>query len=883
MKSSLPLALIIRLLVILSLIAVISPLAQCQVTFFTPPTYSGDGSPFVGDFNGDGKPDLYAGGTLQLGKGDGTFAAGITVPGVPLAFADFNGDGKIDILEQGLGTLEVLLGNGDGTFQTPVSTNSGASLTAVAAVDVDGDGKIDVLGVFNNTLLVYLGKGDGTFAAGVPYNLGAVASSALIVVGDFNGDKKTDVAVIIAGQVIVLLGNGDGTFQSPTDSAGVASPGSAVTGDFNRDGKLDLAISGGPPGTANCTPNVSLLLGNGDGTFQAPAAAFSGCGALAAADLNGDGKLDLVLSSNLIEIHLGNGDGTFSTARYYMPVVTLSPSVGAAIADFNLDGKLDIASGNYVLLGNGDGTFRGQPAVSLPLSATAAVAGDFDKNGTQDLAAISQNSANDVYILTNDGKGALTLAHTYTLQQPGYGIAAADLNGDGNLDLVIASTDAVTQNWGYSVLLGKGDGSFQSPVFYPQNLITGANAYSIVIADFNNDHRPDVALTLAGAGGSQLLAVLLGNGDGTFASPAYVFDGGGSSLVSADFNGDGKADLAAAGPAGIAILLGNGNGTFQPATFPFTSQYGGLLTADLNGDGKADLIAINNGTPQEPATPSSQVFLGNGDGTFKALSPGPASVMALADVNGDGKLDAIGAELAFSLLDYGVLLGNGDGTFGSFIPVISFPAGLAPSFVQTADMNGDGKPDLTFGQSSRVFVLLNTTPKSDFTISASALSPTSVTPGGSATSTITVTSVGGFNGSVAFSCSGLPSGANCSFNPSSMASASGTTVVTVTTASTMAAANRSGGIWLWPSFAIGLAFVTLAGRRRERWLQLVCGALLSLLLIAVLLSACGRGPSSGSNGGGGTPAGTYAMTVTASSTSGSTMLTHNTQLTLVVQ
>jgi len=166
-----------------------------QVSFFQPPTFDGCAS-FVADFNGDGKPDLLcaeANGTLYFGNGNGTFTLGPTVSGVPVAVADFNGDGKPDILEQGTGTLLVLLGNGDGTFQAPISTNSGASLQPVAAADLNGDGKADVVGLYNNAIVVYLSKGDGTFAAGVSYNLGSstAAGAALLSLGDFNGDTKS--------------------------------------------------------------------------------------------------------------------------------------------------------------------------------------------------------------------------------------------------------------------------------------------------------------------------------------------------------------------------------------------------------------------------------------------------------------------------------------------------------------------------------------------------------------------------------------------------------------------------------------------------------------------------------------------------------------------
>jgi hypothetical protein len=977
--------------------------AQGQISFFAPLTDGCSGVLFEADFNGDGKPDLLcsnlSGGTiLLLGNGDGTFATGTPVAGNPLAVADFNGDGKPDILEQGTGTLLVLLGQGDGTFQPAISTPSSATLTVLVAGDLNGDGRADAVGVFNGTLLVYVSKGDGTFAAGVPYSLGGSSpvSKTLAILGDLNGDRKVDVAVITAGdnvpgQIIVFLGNGDGTLQSAKTSAGVYYPSVAVEGDFNGDGKLDLAIAGSVLSGAQA---VLLQLGNGDGTFQAPTQAFPGATSfLAAADLNGDGKLDLVVATAVVEIHFGKGDGTFpSIESYHLAPNTYTP--GIAVADFNQDGSLDIASGGSLLLANGDGTFQGWPALSLPNIPSGAATGSFDKRAAKDLAltvgyTVGSTPAYAVDILIPNSTGAPVLAHSYTLHQSAGAIATADLNGDGNLDLVAAGNDPTTGEWSYTVLRGNGDGTFRTPLSYPQSVITIAG--QIIVADFNNDHKPDIAIAL----GNQNIAVLLGNGDGTFGPPSYYFDNGAGIIMSADFNGDGNVDLAAtvadnSVPTPTAFLFGNGDGTFQPAVFPL-GQYAAFSTGDFNNDGKADLLGEGAGL---------QVLLGNGDGTFNTLPPSwneppslyTPSVQLLADINSDGNLDIIASAFQGVHIDHeGVFPGNGDGTFGPFVDVLDFIDYITPAYVLAApDMNGDGKPDLVFVDPSinDIFVLLNTTtpgpgvklspasisfpstsvgssggpvPVTLTNTGQAALSVTGVsitgsdanqfsqtnnctsvqptatctfnvtftpTLAGSATANLTITdnasgspqavalsgvgtgadmglgvssggssqtvtagstttyalSIGGkgWSGQTSLTCTGAPTGANCSVTPSSLVvSATGASQlqVSLTTASnTMAEVDpRPSRLspWLWTLAIMGVVLPSSVRRRR-----LPVGLRLTSLFTLLLLVSCSSGSSS-DHSNNGTPPGTYTLTVAAKAASGSP--SQSVMLTLKVQ
>jgi FG-GAP-like repeat len=883
---------------------------QSQISFFVPPTYAGSGQIFIADFNGDGKPDiLSADGTLQLGNGNGTFTNGTRVSGTPLAVQDFNDDGKPDILEQGTGTLLVLLGNGDGTFQPARSTNTAiGTLYPVVAGDLNGDGKPDVVGVYNSALYVFIANGDGTFKAGVPYALGATDSIRTLTLGDFNGDKKLDVAAAdsTAPQIIVFLGNGDGTLQQPAKtSPGVSLAGYAVAADFNNDGKLDLAVS--TVRDTSSSSGVFILLGNGDGTFQVPTTVFSNQGPLAVADVNNDGIPDLILvnPADIVDVLLGKGDGTFPIVHGYMLNLQSYEDGAVGVADFNLDGKPDIAAGNYVILGNGNGKFQGQPAVSPNGSAWAF--GDFNKDGATDLAEVDGSS---VFIFINDGTGALTLTHTYSLPtNSAYGtigsaIAAADVNGDGNIDLVVIGSDAQSFVWNYSVFLGNGDGTFQSPMFYPQSVgLASDSPTNIVIADFNNDHKPDLTVSLAETTTSQV-AILLGNGDGTFGSPIYLFDGSSAastapSITSNDFNGDGKADLAASSTAGIAILLGNGDGTFQAANFISTAQFfGPLFSADVNHDGKADLVGSS--TSSSYAVGVIQTFLGNGDGTFKtpiSSSQGEAA-FALADINGDGNPDVVGWQFPSSgAVAYGVYPGDGSGNFGTFINVFSPPTqgvGMKIGPLAAQDLNGDGKPDLVAGEAtlfdtpgSGVFVLINTTKPAqpDFTIGPASGSPSSqaISGGQSASFSLSITPLSGFTGTVNLSCSITPKetpAPTCTVPSSANVTggiAASVQVTVGTTAATGGLTSHAAGLppgtapLLWTLALLGLG---LLFSRKQRARPAIATATFAM----VLLAGCG-GSTSSQPGQGGTPAGTYTATVMASSGN----LSHSTALTVVVQ
>jgi VCBS repeat protein len=361
------------------------------------------------------------------------YASGATNNTYSVAVADVNGDGKADIFvangnqQNGSnGSVGVLLGNGNGTFQPAVTYDSGAAFAdSVVVADVNGDGKPDIIVANTGTdngdgsVGVLLGNGDGTFRAAATYDSGGQGAVS-VVVADINLDGKRDILVAngcfgigncVSGSVGVLVGNGDGTFQPVLnyDDGGLLTTAVAVA-DVNGDGKPDMLV-------ANLTPfslepnSVGVRLGNGDGTFQSEAfyvtGGTNGATSVAAADVNLDGKADLLVVNYFggVSVLLGNGDGTFQPATTYASGGSNNGGPGLAVADVNGDGMADLLVANYagycapdcggaldVLLGNGDGTFQ---------------------------AVVSYSSA-------------------------GYGVQSvvvADLNGDGKPDAVVANAD----------------------------------------------------------------------------------------------------------------------------------------------------------------------------------------------------------------------------------------------------------------------------------------------------------------------------------------------------------------------------------------------------------------------------------------------------------
>jgi hypothetical protein len=539
---------------------------------------------------------------------------------------------------------------------------------------------------------------------------------SFVASADLNGDGNPDVVTAEIG-VSVLLGAGDGTFDAGPayDVAGGAR--AIAANDLNSDGNADLAVVGNEGMPDQARAFVSILLGNGDGTFAVPVSYPVGFIAISIAtdDLDGDGDADLAVADfgDLygqgmgVSVLFGKGEGTFEA-----PVRYDAGNRPASIAVRDLDGDdhVDIAVANSgsgdvsVLLNDGDGAF-GAP-VGYPTGGTFSswlAIDDLDGDGDADMA-VSNNGSDNVAVLSGNGDGTFAAPVHYPIPYPG-SLAIGDLDADGDGDLTVTGDLCVSTAIAHfiGVFLNSGEGTF-GPFTAS---VAGMWPNGLAIDDFDGNDRTDVVVS-NGGGYSKTVTILLGHGDGTFAtaeichSPHWPMD-----VAVDDLDGDGNADLAVPNdntPWSVSVIPGHGDATFGPiVSYEVGPSPDSAAIDDLDGDGDADLVVTYDGWPG-----GLSVLLNDGDGTFapwvNVAVLGAARDVAIGDLDGDAD-----ADLAVAIWDdqkAAILPGAGDGTFG---PAFSYDTGGQAVAVAVGDLNGDDDPDIVIGNGSggTVFVLLN--------------------------------------------------------------------------------------------------------------------------------------------------------------------------------
>lgn len=730
----------------------------------------------LADLNGDGALDITtvdssAQATTLWGNGDGSFTTShphyLVERGGVSDIGDVNGDGFVDLVTTNPfedDQVSVLLGNNAGTFDPQLSEYAlGEGAVDLALIDVNNDNQLDIVSLHipadsnsgggggpvafafsvqaansaapdEVSVSVLLGNGDGSFATAQSFGTGVIPASEAesylqrLTLGDIDGDGNVDLLTpdSQSSSIALFLGNGDGSFGSRLSTPTSTAPTALVSGDINGDGQLDLvSVNGASNGgggygsdAINGTASLSILIGNGDGSFTTATElqANRTPETIQLADLNGDGQLDILTGNGFdstLSVWVGNGDGSFQNSTSYE---IQRSAERLTLADVNQDGSLDVLinSGNYdlfssqpafrpdrditLILGNGDGTFAatvatddpnppGGPTAFATFAAVQAtspitISGieaeslhlvDMDQDGILDL--VNTNSIRNVAsIYRGNGDGTFVMDGFSVGSNP-QSLALADVNGDGIADSISGNgTGADSQ---VTVQLGNGDGTFAMAA----NYAVGRLPQDIQIADVNGDGVVDI---LTANTNSNSVSVLLGNGDGTFADQlVFSASRGPTALALDDTNDDGFLDIIATGTDdnSVSVLLGNGDGTFIDHPNAGSSRV--VLSGDLNQDGVIDIVSLG-----------STVLLGAGNGTFpratqQNLSVGGVSDATLVDINKDDVLDLVVSRQSSGQV--GLLLGNGDGTFGT---EQRYSVGNSPIALEVGDINFDGFLDI---------------------------------------------------------------------------------------------------------------------------------------------------------------------------------------------
>ncbi len=571
-------------------------------------------------------------------------------------------------------------------FIEAASYSTGGNARAVAAGDFNGDTRPDIAAANVNPrgVAILLNDGNGGLEAPIvtPLNDDPVAIAAV----DLRGNGTTDVIAATYNGIYVLLGHGDGTFDAPVFyAADNYSISSMVVGKFDANGTWDVALG------SFYSDDIALFPGNGNGTFGAPLHTVSlpPVVSMTSGDFNGDGHLDIAFSTGsagVVEVLPGVGDGTFGAASSFIAGASLG---GIVAADFNDDGHLDIAVGSgmfvSILLGDGAGGFQAALQYSAGIAAGALAVGDLDQDGIPDLAAAEFNdfyngNGNEVSVLRGLGDGSFAPGEVYS-SAGASAIALADLDGD-------SLPDVVTAGGTISVLRDAPDGNLLA---VPNSPLEGPGYQSLSFA--RGDWNGDGLLDFAWVYGNQVL-VIEGQPGGRFAQtgaldmPNFNQPVG---VAAGDFFGDSIASLVVTTFSDVLLFRGNGDGTFQPPVSIFNgSQLGPIATGNFDGINGSDVV-IGQGCC---GFGNIVLLLGNGDGTFQPplQTPVPSDVYFLLPADftlgfpqpGHPATDDLAISMNGSVQ---VMLNNGDGTF---FATTTIPTPGVVATIATGDFAGSG-------------------------------------------------------------------------------------------------------------------------------------------------------------------------------------------------
>ncbi len=546
---------------------------------------------------------------------------------------------------------------------------------AVATAQLDDDGFLDLVAIDDGTVHAARGRGDGTFA---PHRSVTVAASLKSVgSADMDGDGYGDVVVAGTQGLHVLLGDGTGGLSAPVPHASGMSIRSIVLERIDADARPDVAV------LDTALQTITVFLNDGAGGLLPGIVYDVGPDAedFALADFNHDGWNDLVVATDMtkVVVLVGSADGTFQ------PTFHMSRFEGRlfniAVGDFNNDSHLDVfvsagTSLASLLLGNGDATFS---ASLVDHRSNFVGAADFNTDGATDLFLFGHGP---LRIVLGDGQGGFASGDQYEFGGMRSKAATGDFDDDGRPDVVIANGTSV------SLLLNSAAG-FRLPVHTASEL---TSTTALVADDFDLDGHLDVVVAQDSS-----LRWLRGTGQGSLFPPVIVARTSAFALSSGDFNHDGKPDLAATSNAGLAVLFGNGDGTFQLLVrYRDTGPGTDMSVVDLNADGVSDLVVAASRHYGNHLHIGVEVHIGSADGSFSAPQghpvPSVSPRLVAADFGSDGHFEVATVNerqntvtLTENLVTYTQPVSAGANTLA---------VGERPIDIATADLNGDGLPDI---------------------------------------------------------------------------------------------------------------------------------------------------------------------------------------------